>query len=136
MRGLVASVFLAAAVLPALADDSSNTRQVPIALFFKGPSSYPPDAAAKGEEGFVVIAIVPTPDNRLPRAKLVESSGYSDLDAASLELALPYYRSGQMVAQGKRPSRPRAARPQIAPRRKSQAIGFSSNNCATMAESR
>jgi len=96
MRGLVASVFLAAAVLPALADDSSNTRQVPIALFFKGPSSYPPDAAAKGEEGFVVIAIVPTPDNRLPRAKLVESSGYSDLDAASLELALPYYRSGQM----------------------------------------
>jgi outer membrane biosynthesis protein TonB len=69
----------------AMADDSSKIA-VPMAVAIKGPSDYPPDALKKKEEGLAVIAIE-LGGFGSKKVWLVHSSGFDDLDQASLELA-------------------------------------------------
>jgi TonB family protein len=68
----------------ALADDS-NMVSAPLTMADKGPADYPPEALKNKEEGIAIILI------KLgalgSKVYLVHSSGFDDLDQASLKIA-------------------------------------------------
>jgi len=64
----------------------------PIVIKDEFASDYPPGAAARNERGLAIVAIVNT--DGTPTAQLLRTSGFDDLDQASLALALPYYLAG------------------------------------------
>lgn len=65
--------------------DDSNKIAVPMAVAIKGPADYPPDALQKREEGFAIVEIEEGASGL--NVQLIRSSGYDDLDRASLEIA-------------------------------------------------
>lgn len=70
----------------------AEVASTPIAMKFESSSDYPAGAADRGEQGTTIVAIIDN-DGTLT-AKLLQSSGYDDLDQASLSLAVPYFESG------------------------------------------
>jgi outer membrane biosynthesis protein TonB len=66
--------------------EDSNRVSVPMAVALKGPSAYPPEALKKKEEGLAIVAIELGAFGS-KKVWLVHSSGFDDLDQASLELA-------------------------------------------------
>ena len=50
------------------------------------PEDYPPDARARGEEGIAVLLAAVGNDGSLQMVAVVRSSGFADLDAASMAL--------------------------------------------------
>ena len=68
----------------AFADDS-NMRSAPVVVTVRGPSDYPPDALKNKEEGIAIVAI--TVGTFGSDVWLVRSSGFDDLDRASMEIA-------------------------------------------------
>lgn len=78
-----AAVFIGCGT-SAFADDS-NMRSAPLVVTVKGPSDYPPDALKNKEEGIAIVAI--TVGTFGSKVWLVRSSGFDDLDRASMEIA-------------------------------------------------
>jgi predicted aspartyl protease len=70
----------------------NNSQSVSIAIKNEYPADYPLGAVEKNEEGVALVGI--TKENGEYKASLGYSSGYADLDDASLKLAVPYFLSG------------------------------------------
>jgi hypothetical protein len=71
---------------------AGDTQNVSIAIKNEYPADYPPGAVQRGEEGVALVAVAR--ENGEYKTSLGYSSGYADLDDASLKLAVPYYLSG------------------------------------------
>ena len=87
MRTAVTIAFAAGVIgsgTSAFADDS-NMRSAPLVVTVKGPSDYPSDALKNKEEGIAIVAI--TVGTFGSKVWLVRSSGFDDLDRASMEIA-------------------------------------------------
>jgi TonB family protein len=76
------------AVLWRITEDSmlQNFKNMGLIITMK-PEDYPPDARAKGEQGYTVIRYVSTGDGKSLVGEVVHSSGYADLDSAAVRIA-------------------------------------------------
>jgi TonB family protein len=59
----------------------------PLTLMPMAAADYPADARAHGEEGIVTIGLVVDETGKIVAVNLLQSSGFPDLDAASLAIA-------------------------------------------------
>lgn len=92
MNMLLMTAVLTAATAVAPAPDQAPSVRLPVVLFDEGPSDFPSGALSRGEKGSAIVMIA---DDGAPKGTLIESSGFGDLDEASLAVAVNYYRSGQ-----------------------------------------
>jgi TonB family protein len=75
------AMFLALAVAPGIAADTKphiDTSGVNV------QPAYPANAYGTGERGAVVMAVAVTPDGKVSRVRLVQTSGFNDLDSAAI----------------------------------------------------
>ncbi len=63
--------------------------------------NYPGSARALGQEGRVTIEVIIGTDGRVMEARLLESSGFTDLDSAALKHARKYWRFKPATEDGK-----------------------------------